>query len=194
MQGMMDSPQFTQQMSAMMSNPAILDQIIATDPNLRAMGPQIRQMMQSDQFRNLVSDPERMRSMFQMMNQMRAAGIVPPNPYGPGGFGGAGGDPSTGAAPNAFASLFAPPPAADAPATTPTANPTSPGGTGAPAFNPFALDPAAMQQMMAGLGGLGAGGLGNPWDAFGPPGGASATPAVAGPPPEERFQTQLQVN
>lgn len=51
---MFNSPQFLQQMSSLMSNPAILDQIIASNPQLQEMGPQIREIFQSEQFRQLM--------------------------------------------------------------------------------------------------------------------------------------------
>jgi ubiquilin len=51
---MMNSPQFLQQMSGVMSNPAVLDQIIAANPQLAAMGPQVREVFQSDRFRELM--------------------------------------------------------------------------------------------------------------------------------------------
>lgn len=50
----MNSPEFLQQMSAVMSNPAILDQIIASNPQLGAMGPQAREMLQSERFRQMM--------------------------------------------------------------------------------------------------------------------------------------------
>lgn len=52
---MMQSPEFMQQMSSLMSNPAILDQIIALNPQLASMAPQIREIFQSDQFRQMMS-------------------------------------------------------------------------------------------------------------------------------------------
>ena len=57
LQSMMSSPQFLEQMSSVMSNPAILDQIIASNPHLAAMEPQVRQVFQSDQFRQMMSAP-----------------------------------------------------------------------------------------------------------------------------------------
>lgn len=54
MQTMLNSPQFLQQMSAMMSNPAVVDQIIATNPQLAAMGPSVRAAMQDEGFRSMV--------------------------------------------------------------------------------------------------------------------------------------------
>ena len=54
MTGMLDNPMFMQQMSNLMSNPAILDQIISMNPQLAGMAPQMRQFMQSEAFRNMV--------------------------------------------------------------------------------------------------------------------------------------------
>ena len=52
---MMNSPEFLQQMSTIMSNPQVLDQIIAQNPQLAAMGPQVREVFQSERFRQLMS-------------------------------------------------------------------------------------------------------------------------------------------
>lgn len=57
MQGMLNSPQFLQQMSAMMSNPAIIDQVIASSPQLASMGPQVRQAFQDEGFRQMMCAP-----------------------------------------------------------------------------------------------------------------------------------------
>ena len=54
MQTMMQSPQFLEQMSSVMSNPAVLDQIISSNPQLAAIGPQVRQMFQSERFREMM--------------------------------------------------------------------------------------------------------------------------------------------
>ena len=54
MQTMMQSPQFLQQMSSVMSNPAVLDQIIASNPQLAAIAPQVREMFQSATFRDMM--------------------------------------------------------------------------------------------------------------------------------------------
>jgi len=54
MQTMLNSPQFLQQMSAMMSNPAVVDSIIASNPQLASMGPQVRQAFQDEQFRSML--------------------------------------------------------------------------------------------------------------------------------------------
>jgi ubiquilin len=54
MQSMMQSPQFLQQMSSVMSNPAVLDQIIASNPQLAAIAPQVREVFQSERFREMM--------------------------------------------------------------------------------------------------------------------------------------------
>lgn len=43
----MQSPEVQRQLNTMMDDPAVLDQIIAASPELRAMGPQARQISQS---------------------------------------------------------------------------------------------------------------------------------------------------
>ena len=88
MQTMLNSPQFLQQMSSMMSNPAVLDQIIAANPQLAAMGPQVREVFRSERFRQMMSDPETLRMMLQMSNRLSDAGLGPG--MGMGGMGGLG--------------------------------------------------------------------------------------------------------
>ncbi len=51
---MMSSPEFLQQMAGMMANPAVLDQIIASNPQLQGMAPQAREMFQSEGFRQMM--------------------------------------------------------------------------------------------------------------------------------------------
>ncbi|PIL31037.1 hypothetical protein GSI_05732 [Ganoderma sinense ZZ0214-1] len=89
MQSMLNSPEFLQQMSSMMSNPAVLDQIIASNPQLAAMGPQVREVFRSERFRQMMSNPDTLRMMLQMSNMMRDAGGGGAFGAG-GGFGGAG--------------------------------------------------------------------------------------------------------
>nr|ODN83854.1 ubiquilin [Cryptococcus depauperatus CBS 7841] len=81
MTNMMNSPEFLQSMADMMSRPEVVDQIIASNPQLASMGPQIRQMMQSPFFRSMMSNPATLRSMMQMQSAMG----------GQGGLGGMGG-------------------------------------------------------------------------------------------------------
>lgn len=63
---MMSNPMFQESMNAMLSNPQMLDYMINQNPQLRAMGPQARQMLQSPMFRQMMSNPEMMRSMMEM--------------------------------------------------------------------------------------------------------------------------------
>ncbi|KAI0789379.1 hypothetical protein C8Q75DRAFT_807021 [Abortiporus biennis] len=199
MQGMLNNPQFLQQMSSVMSNPAVMDQIINSNPQLAAMGPQVREVFQSERFRQLMSNPESLRMMLQMSSMLGGQGM--------GGLGGAGagsfpapGLPSTAQQPNPQTS-----------AQTPSAG----AGTGQPAgalppfpmFNPFLFPPptgggagtgtpgagtgtdtlpnnATLQGMLSAMNNTGLGG-------FGGFGGAPLPPADVRP-PEERFQVQLQ--
>jgi ubiquilin len=57
MQGIMDNPQFLQTMSSQLSNPAVIDQIIAMNPQLAGMGDQLRGIMQSERFREMMCVP-----------------------------------------------------------------------------------------------------------------------------------------
>jgi len=135
MQGMLDSPQFLQQMSTMMSNPGIMDQLLQSDPNLRNMAPFMRQMLQSDEFRQRLANPDFLRQMFQMSQTMRSAGMVP-GAGGAGMFGG-GLPPAGGAAPNPNSgNLFEQAAATGAGGSGPAAG--GMGGMGGNAFNPLA--------------------------------------------------------
>ena len=76
----LDNPHFQQMMREAMGNPQVQDMIINQNPHLRAMGPGARQMLNSDYFRNMMTNPQMLRNMMQMQQQM-----------GMGPFGGAGG-------------------------------------------------------------------------------------------------------
>ncbi|KAI0801499.1 hypothetical protein C8Q74DRAFT_1192221 [Fomes fomentarius] len=147
MQSMLNSPQFLQQMSSVMSNPAVLDQIIATNPQLAAMGPQVREVFRSERFRQMMSNPDTLRMMLQMSNVMREPGMGPAGGLGGlGGFGGLGGAGAGGGFPAPGLPSTArqqqqqqpgSPPAAGTPgsnSTSPQANPFQ-----NPLFNPFAF-------------------------------------------------------
>ncbi|KAJ3771180.1 hypothetical protein FB446DRAFT_116892 [Lentinula raphanica] len=182
LQTMMNSPEFLQQMSSMMSNPAIMDQIIASNPQLQAMGPQVREAFQSEQFRSLLSNPESLQMMLRMSAMMQGGGVggMGGGMGGGGLFGNTPSFPAPGTPGGASTTGTA---ASGNSTTTPSgtgATPTSP-GLGAGAANPFGmLNPAMMQQMFGGGGFGGMGGFGAP-----------AAPADSRP-PEERFQVQLQ--
>ena len=57
MQSLLDNPQFVQQMSSVMADPAILEQVIASSPQLQAMGPSVREIFQSEGFRQMMCVP-----------------------------------------------------------------------------------------------------------------------------------------
>lgn len=172
----MNNPQFQSTMNEMLRNPQLLDYIIASNPMLQQLGPEARRLMQSDMFRQMMTNPDVIRQMSQMGGSLGGRGF--------GGMGGAGGAasfpepgrtdttpaPTGGAqegftptpnpatqpaqnpyaapgAPNPFAALFGAPPAAG------TQNPQSPSAGGVPP-NPFGLNPA----MLGMLGSLNAGG------------------------------------
>ncbi|KAG9073917.1 hypothetical protein FS749_014567 [Ceratobasidium sp. UAMH 11750] len=234
MQNMLSSPQFLEQMSRMMSDPALMDSILAQSPQLQQMDPQLRATFQSEEFRNMVSNPDTLRNMMQMTAALRQAGIDPAAMGGMGvggmgglggmggmgglgfppfgGFGGAGaasgGARNTTSAPSAnlfeqaatgattatTAATGTGTGAGNAPSPTGGANPASPaGGLGG---NPFGMvDPALLQQIFGGAGGLGSQGTaagGNPFAALGGFGAPPPQPPADPRPVEERFQVQLQ--
>lgn len=124
MSEMMSNPMFQESMSAMLSNPQMLDFVINQNPQLRAMGPQAREMLQSPMFRQMMSNPEMMRLAMEMG---RASGM--------GGFGGG----------NAFAAPGANPTvegngglSESTGATGAAAGTGGNTGNGAPPANPFA--------------------------------------------------------
>lgn len=193
MQTMMNSPEFLQQMSTMLQNPAIVDQVIAMNPNMAGMGAHVRETLQSEQFRNMISNPEQLQQMMRMAQMFNGAGMG----GGMGMFG----------APSApFPAPGTPNASSTTPSTT-TSNTTSPttttspaanpfgmfGGAGGAGGNPFAADPALMQQLLSGGGfGGGAGGFGGGYGAGGFGGGGAPAVPTDTRPPEERFQVQLQ--
>ncbi|TPX33858.1 hypothetical protein SmJEL517_g03395 [Synchytrium microbalum] len=171
MANLLQNPQVSQQVSQMMQNPAFMDAMIASNPQLAGMmTPEMRAMMSSPDFARMMSDPNVVRqamAMAPMMQQM-------------GGMGGMGGTPNMGAmgagAQNPFAMLggmgaggMGAPGARDATGTSPTAG--APGGM--PPMNP------ALLQMLMGGGGM--------------PFGAPATiPGQPQRPPEELYEVQLR--
>lgn len=216
MQSMLNSPQFMQQMSALMNNPAIVDQVIASNPQLAAMGPRVREAFQDEGFRQMLyvfsmihfthfsdspphrSNPETLQQMLRMASAFGGSGG--------GGYGGFG-SPFDAQQP-AFPAPGTPNtiPANPANPTTATTPPTAP-PAGSPPVNPFLFgappgaaggyNPALMQQMFAasnamGQGAAAAGG----WGGFGGAGYGMGSPPVPSDtrPPEERFQVQLQVS
>ncbi|EWC43462.1 hypothetical protein DRE_07572 [Drechslerella stenobrocha 248] len=86
MLNMLEQPEVRASMNAVLQNPALLDSLIQSNPMLQAMGPEARRMMQSEEFRRMMTDPTMIRQMTQMQRMMGMG------PFGRGGmFGGAGG-------------------------------------------------------------------------------------------------------
>ncbi|TFK83224.1 hypothetical protein K466DRAFT_589902 [Polyporus arcularius HHB13444] len=190
MQSMLNSPQFLQQMSSVMSNPAVLDQIINSNPQLAAMGPQVREVFRSERFRQMMSNPETLRMMLQMSSMMRDSGMAPGGPGGMGGFGGLGGLGALGGAGGAAGGFPAPGLPSTARAQQPGSPPAGSQGTSpsAPQANPFALpfNPFFPVPSAAGATGPGSG-------AAAGTSGADANAAADGavPPPGGMFDPQM---
>lgn len=166
---MMSSPMFQEQMNALLLNPQMLDFMINQNPQLRAMGPQVRTMLQLPMFREMITNPETMRSMMNLRNMQ-----------GGGAEGAALAFPAPGANPTVneggeSQTLGQTEGQGSTPGQTPGQTP----GVGA---NPLAslfpngmpADPFSM------FGGAGAGA------------GAGAAPPRDDRPPEERYETQLR--
>ncbi|KAI9040542.1 ubiquitin domain-containing protein DSK2 [Aspergillus affinis] len=72
--GMLENPQFVSTMNEALQNPAVIDMMIQQNPMLRDMGPGVRQMMQSPEFRRMLTDPSNLRHAMQMQRAMGGAG------------------------------------------------------------------------------------------------------------------------
>lgn len=220
MMGLMQNPEVQRQMRDMMSRPEFMDQLIAMNPQLQGMAPQMREMMRSEQFRDMITNPETMQRMAQMSQMMESAGLG--GMGGMGGLGGFGGLGAGGAGGNTGGQW--PPPGAfgstdsgsnanngDGNGNQGVGNGVGNGGTGngrgnvgnnngsfnglgnnTGGANPFG-DPAFLQQMFGGdAGGFGGlGGLGG-LGGFGAGAGAGGAAARDTRPPEERFSSQLE--
>ncbi|KAG9241865.1 hypothetical protein BJ878DRAFT_518560 [Calycina marina] len=184
---MLDDPNMAQMMNEALNNPQMVDMLINNVPHLRN-NPQARAMIQSPEFRELLTNPQAMRQAAQMQRMMQGMGGGGANSFPapgvtdttPGGANATGNAPPTnpfadmmgGAGGNPFATMF---PSGQTPAQTPPA-PGSAGQTSPPAgepANPF-----------AGLFGGGA-----------PGAGAGANPFLAGMPPmtPEQMQQAMQM-
>lgn len=160
---MMSNPMFQESMNSMLSNPQMLDYMINQSPQLRAMGPQAREMLQSPFFRQMISNPEMMRSMMQMTGGQAGAF---------GGQAGASSFPAPGANPTVD-SQETPNYNTGADSTeTPNTNSNAPA-------NPFAsMFPGGMPPV-------------DPFSFLGGAGGSQAAPQDNRP-PEERYEEQLR--
>lgn len=87
MLNMLENPQFQSSINEALQNPQVIDMMIQQNPMLRDMGPGVRQMMQSPEFRRMLTDPNSIRSMMQMQRSMGMGG---------GGAGGEGAFPAPG--------------------------------------------------------------------------------------------------
>ena len=75
MEQMMDNPLFQESMRSMLSNPQMLDYMIQQSPQLRSMGPAARELLQSDYVKNLLTNPQAMRSMMEFQRAMGGNGL-----------------------------------------------------------------------------------------------------------------------
>lgn len=208
----MSNPMVQSQLNEMLQNPQFLDMIIQSNPQLRAMGPEVRQYMQSPLFRQMMTDPNTISQMARATSALRGGGGggLPAFPAGLGSGslgaqaqegqqqqqGAQGAQPGTGegAQPNLFG-MLGEGGQADPMAFLRSMMGAAPaggaeggaGGAGAGAGG----DPGAfLRSMMGAEGAAGA----NPFAGlFGPLGGVGApqTPADTRP-PEERYAEQLR--
>lgn len=74
---MMLQPQFQEQMSSLLLNPQMLDFVIQQNPQLRALGPEVREMLLLPMFREMLSNPDAMRLMMSMNRGSRAGPAFP---------------------------------------------------------------------------------------------------------------------
>ncbi|KAG2010441.1 ubiquitin-60S ribosomal protein L40 fusion protein, variant 3 [Coprinopsis cinerea AmutBmut pab1-1] len=201
MQTMFNSPQFMQQMASMLSNPAIMDQVIAMNPQLAGMAPQIRQMFSSPMFREMISNPDTLRNMMNMAQMMQGSGMggmggMGMNPFGMGG-GQASSFPAPGV-PNTGSNQSSTTPSSESTnnsnntsTTTPGAGTGGGGGAGAgaggpmpmPFFNPWFGGPAA---------GAGTGTPGSGTGGEGQGQGAGQNPFAGNPFFNPEFMQQMQ--
>jgi hypothetical protein len=74
-------------MSQLLSDPRMIDYLVSSQPQLQAMGPNIREVMQSEEFRRTMTDPVMLRQMFEMNRMFSQMGMqmpgAPPAPRQP---------------------------------------------------------------------------------------------------------------
>lgn len=75
MQEMMRRPEWRQQMQWMLQQPQMVEAILSRDPQLRGMAPMMRQMLQSPEFLNFMTDPNMMQSMASMREAMQSGSL-----------------------------------------------------------------------------------------------------------------------
>ncbi|KAE8385989.1 hypothetical protein BDV23DRAFT_163985 [Aspergillus alliaceus] len=74
MLNMLENPQFQSTINEALQNPAMIDMMIQQNPMLREMGPGVRQMMQSPEFRRMLTDPNSLRQAMQLQRAMGGGG------------------------------------------------------------------------------------------------------------------------
>jgi ubiquilin len=77
MADMLSDPNTAQMLNEALQNPAMIDMMIQSSPQLRAMGPAARQMLQSPMFRQMMTNPDMIRQAAAMQRQMRGGGASP---------------------------------------------------------------------------------------------------------------------
>ncbi|KAF9168660.1 hypothetical protein BGX21_007216 [Mortierella sp. AD011] len=70
MMQMMQDPNFAQYMSSMLQNPQVLESMISMNPALRSMEQEARQMIRSQQFQQMISNPDTLRHIAQTGPQL----------------------------------------------------------------------------------------------------------------------------
>jgi hypothetical protein len=65
-------------MSQLLSDPRMVDYLIQSQPQLQALGPGFRQVMQSEEFRRSLTDPTMIRNMFEMNRMFTQMGMQAP--------------------------------------------------------------------------------------------------------------------
>ncbi|KAL7272769.1 hypothetical protein RUND412_004403 [Rhizina undulata] len=145
----MSNPSVQATMNEMLQNPNLLDYIISSNPMLQQMGPEARQLMQSDMFREMMTNPDIIRQMSQMSAAMGG---------GRGLFGAPGGNPANSfPEPGRTDTTPAPQPAAGQSQNPPNPGASAGGIPGYDAANPFAAlfgNPAAAAGAPAGQAGV----------------------------------------
>lgn len=183
---MMEDPatrqRIEQMMDYMLDDPQMLDQLIASNPMLSQMGPQVRQMLQNPLFRQAFTNPDMLNQVSQFNNMMRPSGSTD---IGNASFPAPGGSTTNTQTNNANN-------------TTRNTDSTPAGASGSASANPFAsLMGSGSENPFASMmsGGQGAANpFFNPF-LFGASGNSAAgsTPSqVDNRPPEERYETQLR--
>src|SRR5579862_7807640 len=65
-------------MNQLLGDPRMIDYLIQSQPQLQAMGPGVRQLMQSEEFRRTMTDPNAIRNMMEMNRMFQSMGMQIP--------------------------------------------------------------------------------------------------------------------